>query len=162
VFTRHVLEAAAFSTSVLPLCPLLFIYSLFFHVIVMKGEYCIAGASFLSYVVPAFVPTFLTVLQLCGTLIVDLCPCRSQCVRIRCTSYRAYIGRTNQYIHCPTWNLDGNPSDVLNLFQSDRSIRLLSMFRVTGEWFSYLHHHQGSNRNKAKHYPKHSMIPSKD
>jgi hypothetical protein len=65
---------------------------------------------------------------LCGTLIVDLCPCR-----------------TNQYIHCPTWNLDGNPSDVLNLFQSDRSIRLLSMFRVT-----------------AKHYPKHSMIPSKD
>ena len=161
-FTRHALEATAFSTSVLPLCPLLFIYSHFFHVIVMKGEYCIAGASFLSYVVPAFVPAFLTVLQLCGTLIVDLCPCRSQWVRIKCTSYRAYIGRTNQYIRCPSRNLDGNPSDVLNLFQSDLPIRLLSMFRVTGEWFPYLYHLQDFNRNKAKHYSKHSMIQSKD
>lgn len=81
---------------------------------------------------------------------------------IRCTPYRAYIGRTNQYIHCASWDLDGNPSDLSSLFQSDHHIRQLSMFRVTGERFSYLRHYQRSNINKAKHYPKPSMIPSKD
>lgn len=160
ILSQHGLKATTFSTSILPSRLLLFVYS--FYVIIMKGEYCIAGSSFLSYGLPAFPSACLTILQLRSTLIVDFCPCGSQRVQIRWVSYQACVGGTNQYVHCPAWNLDGNPSDAFPSLSANQPLRLSSMFRVTGEWPPYLQHHQDTNQRQAKHYTKHSVIPSKD